>query len=108
MMLTWLYLRRSTSIERRWLSVFYGNKIAEEIFRKYHYYRNIVIKQRFDRDRIAGICETVKGLEMNARKEMSKLRTENQDIFARYAFPLESLIALIWPAGLLDEQFVQD
>jgi len=102
--LTWIHLRRRNDKEREWLYSFCGTKTAEDVFRVCYYYRSSLPRADKDEDFRQRVIEHVISLKRKAIDDIEEIKTKHAATIEKYYFPLDSLVNLIFPPWLQEEQ----
>jgi hypothetical protein len=97
LIMTWLYVRESRDTERKWLSILYGIRISDELFRKFYYYRKNCPQDNEEKSFRQHVEEEVRNLIIKAIDDVEQIKTKHSITIEKYHFPLDSLINLILP-----------
>jgi hypothetical protein len=102
--LTWIYLRGRKDKEREWLYRFCGGKVAEDVFRVCYYYRSSLPRADKRKDFQRKVKDEVGRLKRKAIDDIEEIKIKHATTIEKYYFPLDSLISLIFPPWLQEEQ----
>jgi len=102
--LTWIYTRRRNDKERERLSIFYGRKGAEDIFRNCYSYRSNLSQDDKGEAFQRKVGKEVGSLKRQAIDDIKEIKRKHATTIEKYYFPLDSLISLIFPSWFQEEE----